>query len=115
MKARREHRIPLSREALAVLRKARDLGDGRYCFPAPRGGALYTPALRRVALAAKAATPHGLRSAFRSWCADTAVERPVAEACLAHTVRGVEGAYQRSDVLDRRREVMEAWGRYIDG
>ena len=60
-------------------------------------------------------TPHGLRSSFRSWCAEQAITREVAEMSLGHTVRGVEGAYQRSDLLDARAEVMEQWGRYLCG
>ena len=60
-------------------------------------------------------TPHGLRSSFRSWCAEQAIIREVAEMSLGHTVRGVEGAYQRSDLLDARAEVMEQWGQYLSG
>ncbi|MCY4564227.1 MAG: site-specific integrase, partial [Gammaproteobacteria bacterium] len=59
------------------------------------------------------AVPHGFRSSFRDWCADTGQPREVAEACLAHIVMGVEGAYARSDLLGRRRAVMEAWSRYV--
>ena len=59
------------------------------------------------------AVPHGFRSSFRSWCADTGVPREVAEAALGHTVAGVEGAYQRSDLLDTRREVMDRWADYL--
>ena len=58
-------------------------------------------------------TPHGARASFRSWCADSSVPREVAEACLAHTVKGVEGAYQRSDLLSVRTETMQRWARYL--
>ena len=58
-------------------------------------------------------TVHGLRTSFRTWAADTGVPREVAEAALAHVVGGVEGAYQRSDVLDARREVMADWATYL--
>ena len=57
--------------------------------------------------------PHGFRSSFRDWYADTGQPREIAEAALAHTVRGVEGAYFRSDLFDRRSVVMEAWAEYI--
>ena len=57
--------------------------------------------------------PHGFRSSFRDWCADTGQPREVAEAALAHTVRGVEGAHFRSYLFERRRGVMEAWAEYI--
>lgn len=60
-------------------------------------------------------TPHGLRSSFRSWCAEQGINREVAEMSLGHTVRGVEGAYQRSDLLDARAEVMEQWGHHLSG
>ena len=59
------------------------------------------------------AVPHGFRSSFRDWCAESGVPREIAEACLAHVVGGVEGAYFRSDVFERRRGVMERWGAYI--
>ena len=59
-------------------------------------------------------TPHGFRSSFRDWCAESAVSRELAESCLAHVVKNtVEAAYRRSDLLQQRREVMSAWGRYI--
>ena len=58
-------------------------------------------------------TIHGLRSTFRDWCGETGKPREVAEACLAHTVRGVEGAYARSSLLERRRRVMDEWGRTL--
>ena len=59
------------------------------------------------------ATVHGFRSSFRDGCGETGVPREVAEACLAHTIRNqAEAAYARSDLLERRREVMEAWAGY---
>ena len=58
-------------------------------------------------------TCHGFRTAFRSWAADVGIDKEVAEAALAHTVRGVAGAYQRSDVYDRRVEVMDRWAAYV--
>ena len=60
-------------------------------------------------------TIHGLRSSFRDWCAETGKPRELAEAALAHTVGGVEGAYFRSDLLDRRRALMAEWARYLAG
>ena len=60
--------------------------------------------------------PHGFRSSFRDWCGETRPEgREVAERALAHVVRGVEGAYARSDLLERRRLLMEAWGAFACG
>ena len=62
-----------------------------------------------------AAVPHGFRSSFRDWCAETDKPRELAEAALAHTVRGVEGAYFRSDLFERRRRLMSDWARYLSG
>ena len=60
--------------------------------------------------------PHGMRSSFRDWCSETGVAREVAEASLSHVVKNkVEVAYARSDLLEPRREVMQAWSRYIRG
>ena len=69
--------------------------------------------LRRLGIAG---TSHGMRSSFRDWCSETGVAREVAEAALAHKVRSqAEAAYARSDLLDRRREVMQAWAAYLAG
>ena len=59
-------------------------------------------------------TAHGLCSSFRGWCAESAVSRELAESCLAHVVKNtVEAVYRRSDLLDQRREAINAWGRHI--
>ena len=116
MKSKREHRVPLSEPALAVLHAARDLSRGDLVFLGRRGkpvsGDALRAVLRRLGIAS---TVHGLRASFRSWASEQAVDREVAEAALAHTVKGVEAAYARSDMLERRRLVMEVWGRYITG
>lgn len=62
------------------------------------------------------AVPHGLRSTFRDWCAETGWPRDMAEIALAHNVGSeVERAYRRSDMLDRRRGMLAAWGRMLAG
>ena len=121
MKARAKHRVPLSAPVLAVLDQARALSDGSaLIFPSPirRGHTLsdmtLTKVLRDTGLAERA-TVHGFRSSFRDWCADTGKAREVAEAALAHTVGGVEGAYFRSDLFERRRRLMDAWAAYMTG
>ncbi|MDE0288745.1 MAG: hypothetical protein OXM88_09235 [bacterium] len=59
-------------------------------------------------------TLHGFRSTFRDWAADQSVPREIAELCLAHRIgSAAEQAYARGDVLERRREVMEAWAQYL--
>ena len=119
MKAGGEHRVPLSAPMLAMLEQVRTLDDGSgLVFPSPirRGRPLsdmtLTKVLRDTGLA-ECATVHGFRSSFRDWCADTGKAREVAEAALAHTVGGVEGAYFRSDLFERRRRLMDAWAAYL--
>ena len=119
MKAGREHRVPLSGRALEVLEAARPYGDGEgLVFPAPRGGTLAPNSLTRLVAKAGLAdemTIHGLRSSFRDWAAETGKARELAEAALAHTVGGVEGAYFRSDLFERRRALMGQWAAYLTG
>ena len=115
MKAGREHRVPLSDRAVAVLRRAGEItGTSGLVFPSVTGLALQNAPLSKLLrdLGIKS-TVHGFRSAFRDWAAETGVDRGVAEAALAHTVGGVEGAYLRSDLFARRREVMQAWADYV--
>ena len=120
-KTGKEHRVPLSDPALAVLNQAHALSDGggRLVFPSARAGttigsATVTDLLRR-SWPHSAVSVHGLRSSFRDWCAENGVNREVAEAALAHTVAGVEAAYFRSDLFARRREVMNSWADYATG
>ena len=115
MKTSREHRVPLSRRAIEILREADDLSDGSgLVFPSVTGKVLsdstVSKLLRELGVEA---VPHGFRSSFRDWCAESGQPREIAEAALAHTVQGVEGAYFRSDLFERRRRVMDAWGDYI--
>ena len=116
MKAGKEHRVPLSASALAVLDGAREYEDyTQLVFPSPRGKVLSDGTLTKLMHENGInAVIHGLRSSFRDWCGETGVVREVAEACLAHTVRNqVEAAYARSDLLERRREVMQQWADYV--
>ncbi len=114
-KTRREHTVPLSPVALAALDEARSYrnGSGRV-FPSQTGRTLTNGALSRFTRV-EGFTPHGLRASFRTWCAETGVRREVAEAALAHSAGVVERAYQRSDLLTARREVMDAWGELLLG
>jgi integrase len=128
MKAGKEHRTPLGPEALALLR-ALPRGEGAaLVFPAPKGGPLsdmaLTAVMRRIHAAreggfldprsGRPAVPHGLRSCFRDWCAETGVDRDVAELALAHVVgSSVERAYRRSDMFERRRAVMVRWAGFL--
>ncbi len=120
MKAKREHRVPLSMAMKAVLNKARAFSaDGPFIFPGRRMGKPLSNmallmALRRLNTAT---TAHGFRSSFRDWAAETTtVPREVAEMALAHTVENrVEAAYRRGDLLQRRRELMQLWSDFTVG
>ena len=113
------HRVPLREGALEVLERARPLDDGggpAFRSPLRPGRSVsnvpLTKILRGQGLAGRA-TVHGFRSAFRDWCAETRKPREIAEAALAHTVGGVEGAYFRSDLLVRRRVLMDQWAEFL--
>ena len=121
MKAAREHRVPLSATALEVLKDTKAIRDSsNLVFPSPvrRGQPMsdmtLIKALRDAGLADRA-TVHGFRSSFRDWCADTGKPREIAEMALAHTVGGVEGAYFRSDLFERRRRLMNQWASFLTG
>ena len=123
MKSHAEHRVPLSSRALAILEEARTIDDGSgLVFPSPtRPGKpmsdmTLTALLRRLKVADRA-TVHGFRSAFRDWAAEcTHAPHAVMELSLAHAVgNAVEEAYARSDLLDRRRALMDQWAAYLDG
>ena len=107
MKGGAGHCVPLSDAAPVVFERARVLDDGSgLIFPSPLRPSwplspmTLTKILRDRGLA-EWATVHGFRSAFRDWCAETGKPRELAEAALAHTVGGVEGAYFRSDLCSR--------------
>ena len=118
MKAQREHRVPLSDHALEVLVQARGLDNGSgLVFPAPRTGkALSDSTLSKMLrVLGEDAVPHGFRSSFRDWAAEcTDTPHAVMEAALAHVVpNAVEAAYARSDLFDRRRDLMQQWADYL--
>ena len=116
MKAGREFCVPLSTGALSMLDRARALSpESSLVFPSRTGGPLPRNAPGRVLRrAGVASTVHGFRSSARSWMAESGVPAEVAEACLAHVPRSrVVQAYQRSDLLERRAEVLQAWSDYI--
>ena len=117
MKTGEAHRVALSAAAVAVLQAARDLprGRSRLVFATPAGRMLPENALRRLLdRAGVASAPHGFRASFRTWCAETGVDRELAERCLAHAFGSdVEQAYQRGDLLERRRPVMARWADHV--
>ena len=117
MKAQREHRVPLSRRAVEVLRHAMSLGNpGGLVFPSARRQPLSDMTLSKLLKEqGVAAVPHGFRSSFRDWASErTNHPREVIEAALAHVVRNqTEAAYARSDLFEKRRNLMEEWAVYV--
>jgi len=120
MKLRKEHRVPLPKQAVTMLRKLHESrqSDAAYVFPGEKRGApLSAMAMIMFLRRLKAGvTAHGFRSSFRDWAGDaTTFPREIAEAALAHAVGNeVEQAYRRSDALARRRKMMDAWAAYLD-
>ena len=116
MKAGVEHRVPLSNAALDVLSRAQAYHDtSGLVFPSPRGRPLSDSTISKLVRENSiACVPHGMRSSFRDWCGEAGVGRELAESALAHVVKdATEAAYFRSDLLERRREVMQAWADHI--
>ena len=116
-KTRQEHRVPLSAGALAVLAVALPRSDGKgLVFPSPTGRALSNATMSKLCKENNVGcVPHGMRSSFRDWCGETGVSREVAERALGHEIRNaVEKAYARTDLLERRRQLMENWSTYIE-
>jgi integrase len=118
MKAGREHRVPLSERAAAILKQLAEIKTGDFVFQSqrknrPLSHTVMNAMLRRM----KAdATVHGFRSSFRDWAGNvTHYPRDLIETALAHVIGDkAEQAYRRSDALEKRRELMEAWAAYCD-
>lgn len=116
MKNKKIHRVPLNDDALNIIEEMHPFST-EFIFP---GLKINTPisnnTMRKLLQGyfKHDATPHGFRSTFRDWCAEkTTFPREVVELCLAHSViNQTEAAYQRRDLLERRREIMGAWLNY---
>jgi integrase len=121
MKGYREHRIPLSADAVAILEAAKATAtkpDG-LLFPGGRATSTLSDVALSKALhsAAPGYTVHGLRSSFRDWVGEnTSFPRELAEASLAHKIKDkAEAAYARGEAVEKRRVLMEAWADYCAG
>ncbi len=119
MKAGKEHRVPLSAEALAVLDAVLampTLAGNDTIFTAPRGGQLsdmtLSAVLRRMGIAA---VPHGFRSTFRDWAGErTSWPNEMCELALAHTIgNAAEAAYRRGNMIEKRRAMMTEWAQFL--
>lgn len=112
MKAKREHVVPLSDQAVALLRK---IGPRQgLVFPGNVNKTMRSMALSE-AFRAHDGTAHGCRASFRTWAIEAGYKREPTELCLAHQIglNSAEEAYLRSDLLDQRRTIMDAWGSYL--
>ena len=125
-KKTRAHHVPLSRAAMGVLQRARELGDGDgnagghvFVYPEQRGSRTVWKRISPHALSrfmgrlGLHGTLHGFRSAFDDWATEKGADAQIVERALGHTVRSkVRRAYSRTDLLERRRPLMEAWGKH---
>lgn len=133
MKMGREHRVPLTADAVALLNALPRLKDNPLVFPAARGGQLsdmtVSAVMRRMSetdlaengsgfadrVSKRPAVPHGLRSTFRDWVAErTHFPGEMAEIALAHKIsNAVEASYRRGDMIEKRRRMMGEWGAFL--
>ncbi|MEL6666422.1 MAG: site-specific integrase [Pseudomonadota bacterium] len=111
-------RFPLSSEAIRLIENSKRQSSAEFLFPSPNGGVLSENAMstfmKRQNMTAR---PHGLRATFRTWAEnETDADWETKESALGHTVgNSVERAYQRSDRVNKRRRLMEAWGALLTG
>jgi integrase len=116
--ATNDFRVPLSSEALKVIEQAKPFARQGYLFPSVRKGVISDATMSRYMERRQiSARPHGFRSSFRDWVAETTnTPHEVAEICLGHTAGNrVERAYRRTDFLEQRRILMEDWTQFIMG
>jgi integrase len=133
MKMKKEHRVPLPRAAVALLEALPRFDGQALVFPAIRGGMLsdmtLSATMRRIhaadlenggkgfldRISESPAVPHGLRSTFRDWAAEkTQYPGELAEVALAHKIsNATEAAYRRGDLIEKRREMMSDWVRFL--
>lgn len=124
MKAKREHRVPLSGAVVDVLKKLPVIKDSPYVFPSVQQGKHISnmallQLMRGMGYGIKGDrgkyVPHGFRSSFRDWAGEVSVfPSDVAEMALAHTIKNkVEAAYRRGDLFEKRRKMMQAWADYV--
>jgi integrase len=118
MKSGRPHSVPLSDEVVSLLESLPRVAGTKFVFPGARAGKplsdmSLTAVMRRMGVDA---VPHGFRASFSSWCASsTAYPMEVREMALAHAIgNGTVAAYQRSDLFEKRRNLMADWAKFLD-
>jgi integrase len=117
MKAGKEHRVPLSDQAVGILKELHQARKSESVFPGLKAGYPLSDTALVAVLRRRAkvdVTTHGFRSSFRDWAGDsTPFPRDVVEAALAHAIENkTEAAYRRSDALEKRRRLMAAWAAF---
>jgi integrase len=122
MKRDRDHRVPLSKAAVQVLGRAKELRDNEYVFPGTGrsrrlSNGAFDALLENMGYRDKEGRPittHGFRSTFKDWARDcTNFDREISEAALAHAIGDeTEAAYARGDMLEKRRRLMDAWAQF---
>jgi integrase len=120
MKTGREHRVPLSGAALAIVEVMAAIRSGEYVFPGAKAGRPLSQMALLVLLRRRGrsnVTVHGFRSTFATWCKDVGVAAELREMALAHAEGDkVAAAYTSgAEVLDRRRDLAERWAQFCDG
>jgi len=122
-KAKREHRVPLQPQAIKLLNGLKKVAGSEKVFPSPTGKALSDMALSQLMRGMRErgelmveAVPHGFRSSFRDWSAEhTNPPEEIRKAASMHTVGdAVKAAYQRTDLLEKRRHLMQDWANFLD-
>jgi integrase len=117
MKNGKQHRVPLSDPAIAILKSQLEVKQSELVFPGqdPSEPWYSIICLQLLHKFRPGVTVHGFRSSFRTWCGEvTDTPRDVAEAALSHYPKGVEGDYQRGDLLTKRRKLMNAWAEFVN-
>ena len=121
IKTRKFHRVPISTECLNLLIEAREMRKARkseFVFPSrnkPYGPITEHGLIRLCHMLKLQGTPHGFRASFRNWCGEHGVPFDVAEIALSHELSDVVRAYLRTDLLQLRADLMQAWSDYVHG
>jgi integrase len=118
MKEGKEHRVALSKSAVAVLRRMQGR-ESEFVFPGSKGKPINRESMNAVLKRMDrkdGVTVHGFRSTFSDWAWEVMHDRDIASAALAHALGDkVERSYRRSDALKRRRKLMEEWANFCEG